>query len=277
MILDSGNRLLDRLEPYLGRFALPQILRWIAGFQALSWGLSLFSKEYLELIAFNRSAVLEGQIWRLFSWVLSPVIEGQSPIAIFIVLIALLFMFFISDSLESHWGSFRLNVYVVTTILLLASTGFLPMDPRLFGILNGTFYSVIFLAFAALFPNHIIHLMMVIPIKAKWLGWANALLLFSSVLTSQSIWVAFAVLTGMAPYLLAFIPSFIAGAKQNTEAAVRRHRFQQSSTTDSEAFHVCESCGATDVTHPERDFRVTADGRELCCVCRTEEAKQAKS
>ena len=277
MIHDLGNRILDRLEPSLGRFALPQILRWIAGFQAMSWGLSLFSKEYIELIAFNRSAILEGQIWRLFSWVLSPVIDGNSPIAIFIVLIALLFMFFISDSLESHWGAFRLNIYVVTTILLLAFTGFLPMDPSLFGILNGTFYSVVFLAFAALFPTHIIHLMMVIPIKAKWLGWANVLLLFSSVLSSQSIWVALAVLTGMAPYLLAFIPAFIAGAKQNTEAAVRRHKFQQSPTTDGEAFHLCESCGATEITHPNREFRVTADGRELCCVCRAEEAQQAKS
>ena len=75
MIHDSGNRILDRMEASFGRLALPQILRWIAGFQAMSWGLSLFSREYLEFIAFDRGAILSGQVWRLFSWVLSPVFE----------------------------------------------------------------------------------------------------------------------------------------------------------------------------------------------------------
>ena len=267
MIHDSGNRILDRMEASFGRLALPQILRWIAGFQAMSWGLSLFSREYLEFIAFDRGAILSGQVWRLFSWVLSPVFEGQSPIAIFIVLIALMFMFFISDSLENHWGAFRLNIYVVSTISLLTIAGFLPMHPVFLGILNGTFYSVIFLAFAALFPNHIIHLMMIIPIKAKWLGWANILLLLATVLRSD-FWVALAVLIGMTPYLLTFVPAFVSGARQSSEAAVRRHKFQKSASSEGEAFHECESCGATDVTHPDRDFRVTADGRELCNVCR---------
>ena len=61
MIHDSGNRILDRMEASFGRLALPQILRWIAGFQAMSWGLSLFSREYLEFIAFDRGAILSGQ------------------------------------------------------------------------------------------------------------------------------------------------------------------------------------------------------------------------
>ena len=161
MIHDTGNRILDRLEPVLGRMALPQILRWIAGFQAMSWGLSLFSPEYLALINFDREAILAGQVWRLFSWVLLPVVPGSGGMAIFLVLIALLFMFFISDSLEGHWGSYRLNVFVISTIVLLAAAGFLPIHPLTLTILNITFYSAVFLAFASLFPNHIIHLMMV--------------------------------------------------------------------------------------------------------------------
>jgi len=273
MIHDTGNRILDRLEPSLGRLALPQVLRWIAGFQAMSWGLSLFSLEYLQLIEFNREAILSGQVWRLFSWVLLPVVPGQSGIAFFLVLIALLFMFFISDSLEGHWGSYRLNVFVVSTIVLLTAAGFLPLHSNLLPILNITFYSAVFLAFAALFPNHTIHLMMVIPIKAKWLGWANVLLLLSTILRSESALVAVAVFTGMLPYILTFIPAFVAGAKQSSEAAVRRHKFQKAAVPEGDAFHVCKSCGATDITHPERDFRVTADGQELCSECRGSSAE----
>jgi hypothetical protein len=269
MIHDSGNKVLDRLEASFGRMALPQILRWIAGFQAMTWALNLFSPELTKWMDFNRPAILEGEVWRLFSWVLLPVTQSNSGISIFIVLIALFFMFFISDSLESHWGAFRLNVYVISTIVLLTAAGFLPMHPSFLGILKVTFYSSAFLAFSALFPNHIIHLMMVIPIKAKWLGWANILLLASFVLQSESFWVAVAALAGMTPYLLAFVPAFVAGAKQKSEAAVRKHRFEKDAIPEGEAFHSCESCGATEQTHPEREFRVTAEDRELCDQCRS--------
>ena len=78
-----------------------------------------------------------------------------------------------------------------------------------------------------------------------------------------------AALAGMAPYLLAFVPAFVAGAKQKSEAAVRKHRFEKDAVPEGEAFHSCESCGATELTHPEREIRVTAEDRELCDQCRS--------
>ena len=41
MIYETGNRVLNQLEKQIGKLALPKILRWIAGFQVLSWALSL--------------------------------------------------------------------------------------------------------------------------------------------------------------------------------------------------------------------------------------------
>ena len=34
-----------------------------------------------------------------------------------------------------------------------------------------------------------------------------------------------------------------------------------------ESCHTCHVCGATDVSHPDRDFFVTEDGNEICNVC----------
>ena len=34
-----------------------------------------------------------------------------------------------------------------------------------------------------------------------------------------------------------------------------------------EAFHTCELCGATDLTDPDRQFRITSDDIELCSEC----------
>ena len=93
MIYETGNRVLNQLEKQIGKLALPKILRWIAGFQVLSWALSLISPEFLGWINFDRNAILSGEIWRLLTWVLYPASDF-----VFFVIIAALFMFFINDN-----------------------------------------------------------------------------------------------------------------------------------------------------------------------------------
>jgi hypothetical protein len=46
------------------------------------------------------------------------------------------------------------------------------------------------------------------------------------------------------------------------QTANRRARFQSAQT--SEALHRCETCGATEISDPEAEFRVTATGQEFC-------------
>lgn len=264
MIHETGNRILNTLEQRVGRLALPQILRWIAGFQVLSWALSLFSPEFLEWIHYSREAIFDGQVWRLVSWVFYPISSN-----VLFVLIGLLFMFFINDSIENAWGAFRLNAYVLASIIALSLIGLVPVLGTAGSAFGGIFYSAAFLAFATLFPNQTIHLFAIIPVKAKWLGFANAALLLAMVLGSPlPVLMAVVVLAGLLPYLLVFVPEMISNAKRNSENAVRRHRFEQAAKGAEEPFHRCERCGATDDTHPDRTFRVTASGSEICSSCR---------
>lgn len=269
MIHDTGNQVLDSLERRFGGLALPQVLRWIAIFQVLSWGLSLFSRDFIRWIAYSRELILSGQVWRLLSWVVFPVSEGMG--GLIFVLFALLLLFFINDSLEHAWGSFRLNVYAFGSILPLALLGLVPglgIDTMM---MSFTFYSCCFLAFATLFPNQELRLLGIIPVKAKWLGWANGAMLAAAVFGSGDAMflVAVAVTVGLLPWILVFVPAFFSEARQRSESAVRRHRFQQStSPADGEAFHNCESCGKTDRSDPELTFRVAADGHEYCEECR---------
>ncbi|MEX2581516.1 MAG: hypothetical protein WD342_20840 [Verrucomicrobiales bacterium] len=262
MIHETGDRILDNLEKRIGGLALPQILRWIAGFQVLSWALSRFSPDFLSWIVFDRSAILSGEVWRLVTWVLFP----TSDFVLFVLIVAL-FLFFINDSLERHWDTFRLNAYIVSTVVMLSIAGLLVQGAG--PLLNNIFYSSAFLAFATLFPDYVVHLFAVIPIKAKWLGWANAALLAGMIfLGGNPLIVGIIVGLGLLPYFVVFVPTFMSDFKERGETAVRRHRFEQGGGGDEEAFHECEVCGATDKTHPERDFRVAADGREICSECR---------
>ncbi len=268
MIHENGNRILISLERRLGGMALPQILRWIAGFQVLTWGLSLFSPEFLDWIGFHREAILSGQVWRLITWVLYPAVTGGG-ISIIFLLFALIIMFLINDSLEREWSPFRLNVYVFSTVLALSLIGLIPQAAGAGSLLNMVFYSSMFLAFATLFPDFILQLMGIIPVKAKWLGWVNAALLVAAILTSIAPFIVGLIIgAGLLPYFLVFVPTFVGNYRMRGESAVRKHRFEREMGDPNEAFHVCDSCGATDRTNPEREFRVTADDRELCDACR---------
>jgi len=64
-------------------------------------------------------------------------------------------------------------------------------------------------------------------------------------------------------YLLFFGPAFLRNRKDQHQTANRRARFQ-SATKPSEPLHRCETCGATELSHPEAEFRVTATGQEFC-------------
>ncbi len=263
MIYETGNRILNDLEKRFGNLALPRILRWIAGFQVLSWALALISPDFLSWINFDRGAILSGEIWRLLTWPLFT--TATNPL---FVLIGALFMFFINDSLEAEWESFRLNVYVIATLFFISLAGLLPIAEGAGMILNSLFYSAVFLAFASLFPNQIIHLFAIIPIKAKWLGWANAAFLGAVVLTSPvPAIVGGIVLTSLVPYFITFVPVMITSYRQLGEIAVRRHRFK-GDASGAATFHECSTCGATELTDPLLEFRVAADEREYCNKCR---------
>lgn len=264
MSYETGSRLLDRLERRLGHLALSGLLRWVAVFQFLTWLLSLFSPDFLNWLAYDLSAIYGGQVWRLASWVIFP--ASTNPL---FVLFALFFLFYINDGLESEWGSFRLNLYVFASVAILAILGLTPLGPIAALLFNHLFYTSTFLAFATLFPNHVIYLLGIIPLKAKWLGWANVALLSATVLGSQiPLLLALIVILGLTPYFLTFAPGFLQKYRREARAKVHRHQFQTEAPTKEGAFHECEDCGATEITHPEREFRVSPDGRERCNACR---------
>ncbi len=263
MIRETGNRILDRLELRFGSLALPRIVRWIAIFQALSWFLSMLSPELVNWVSFDRGAILGGEIWRIVSWVFYPMSKS-----LLFIIFATFFLFFINEGLETEWDSFRLNVYVFATVAALALVGLLPYTDGAGFLFNPILYSSLLFAFATIYPEQTIHLLGIIPIKAKWIGWASALLLLGMVLSSSAPFLVGAIVgAGLLPYFLAFAPGLVESFRRESKAKVRRHRFQ-SEMDAGDAFHVCKTCGATEKTHPQAEFRIAADGEEYCDACR---------
>jgi membrane associated rhomboid family serine protease len=86
------------------------------------------------------------------------------------MLLALWFLWFIGEGLERAWGSFRLTLYFVVGMIGTTIAAFL------FGsnFSNGMLITSLFFAFARFYPEEIIYILFILPVKIKWLAWIYA-------------------------------------------------------------------------------------------------------
>jgi len=264
-----GPRLMNIAERKFGRFAIPNLVRYLAILQALTFVLAMGVPDYIEKLLFDRDAILSGEVWRILTCLVVP-----STSSILFAIIIVFFFFMIGDGLESAWGAFRVNAYVLGSLILM-TTVILLFDPPINAGLTTQPSFIVFecliMAFAVLYPNVQILLMFIIPIKIKWLGFFAAAMLVLGisralfVTQGPSAWTnALVIIAGTTPFLLAFGSSFIRDRKLQAANAVRRQKFNAGKPGDAEPFHRCAVCDATDTTNPEKEFRVAADGEEYC-------------
>ncbi|MEO8205061.1 MAG: rhomboid family intramembrane serine protease [Chthoniobacterales bacterium] len=244
---------LHRLENFLSRFAIPGLIRYIAILNALVFILIKLTPGYASILALDPQKVLQGEVWRLASYIFIP----ETGSYIFIIF-AVMFLWFVGEQLEAAWGTFRLNLFYFSGMIFTTIAAFF-----FGGAGTGTYLNLsLLLAFATLFPDTQI-LLYFIPVKAKWLGWiAVAFLVWGSL--SFPLYAKAGILISLCNYFLFFGPAFIRAQMQRGKVAVRRNQFKQDSIPDEEAMHRCPVCGRTNLSHPDLEFRVAEDGEDYC-------------
>ncbi len=164
---------LSKLERRFGRYAIPNLMYYIIILYAAGFVLNILNPEfYYRYLSLNAQAILNGQIWRVVTFIIQP----PSNSLIFIVF-ALYLYYMIGQQLENAWGAFRFNLYffsgmlfhIVAALLLYVITGMiLPMSVW---YLNMS----LFFAYAALYPDVQFLVFFVIPVKVKYLALIDAL------------------------------------------------------------------------------------------------------
>ena len=251
---------LDRLERRFGFIAIPGLLRYVAILSALVFVLYKLDPSYLKLIDLDPVAVRHGQVWRLVTYLFVPQLANFLPLpdwanAAFFVL----FLWWMGNGLESAWGAFRLTLFY---FIGMAGT---TIAALLFGAAFSNFMltASLFFAFAHFFPDVVIYFAYILPMKVKWIAWFSAaILLFQFLAGSMQFRAAF--IAAMSNYLLFFGPGLYRSARQRKEVADRRQRFEIQSRSEEEPLHKCATCGATELTDPSLEFRVSKDGEEYC-------------
>ena len=117
----------------------------------------------------NPDAVLQGEFWRLFTFIAIPISRN------FLFLFIIWFFYYIMVELENEWGSMLLTVYFLLAwfCTVLASL-LIGMSVETFAYMEFSF----FFALATLNPNRIIHVFFILPIAFKWVAVFIAFILF---------------------------------------------------------------------------------------------------
>ena len=268
--------MLDQLERKIGWITFPSVIRYLAFFQLGVLGLTLVNPQAASLLTFNWGEILAGQYWRIFSFIFVPAGNLNGINALFAVCGALLMMSF-SDGLEARLGSFRTSLFFYTRWLtcILASVlfsvipgGILHPDPLLTipSILSPglLFDAAILLAFATYYPSFELRLFFFLPVPIAVIAGITGLLLVGSILLGPLFFVF--TLCCLSNYLVMAIPMLFKLGKRKS------HQIKHTARKQSPpALHTCAVCGATDVSHPERSFRISASGTERCCHCRAQQ------
>lgn len=258
-------KLINKMEQKFGRYAVHNLTMYIIITYVAGYLLNYLAPEALSYCLLEPVLILQGQVWRLVSWLLIP------PGALDIFTIIMLFFYYsIGTTLEQTWGAFRYNLYIFGGIilsvigafvlygilLLTGSNGILLLEG---GAFSTYFISMsIFLGFAAAYPNMQVLLYFIIPLKIKWLALVDIVYLVWQM--AGSGWVTRACIICS---LMNFIIFFLATrntSRISPRQMKRRRTYMRAvnsgyNSKGQVTKHKCAVCGRTELDGDNLEFR----------------------
>ena len=234
---------------------------------------------FLDFLRFDSDLIMLGQVWRLVTWVFIPAEGGLWFGGILFVAIALYFYYFIGSTLEREWGTPKFTIYYISGIILNLIFGFvMRYFFKLTANLTPDYINLsMFFAFAVLYPDQVVRIFFILPIKVKWLALANAVFFVFSIVNgifSGYFLLALLPLVALLNFfvicgedLMGYIRPIKARASPRTisfKAAVKRAKRDHEQKSYR---HKCSVCGKNDADNPGLDFRYCSRCNGYHCFC----------
>lgn len=265
-------------QKIFGALSVSGILRIWVGLQAIVFLLLIFrgpgvAAHIYDLLMLDWQRILGGQIWRVATFMVIPPPALLGSMGIVFMFFIVMFTFFVNDILEHAWGSRGLSAFFYTGWLICL--GLFTFVPEAQFSATAYMGAAVLMAASTVAPRLEVRLMLILPVPLYVVGLLTGVGLLADVFRMGRIVPTYAVIPilGVANYLIWAVPVLTRYLAHRGETRERRARFEEGKVPAGDAFHTCDRCGATDVTHPEREFRVTAAGEELCEICRQEPSK----
>ena len=263
----------DRFCARHPRFGVYNLMRFLVIGNAAVWLLSSMDRTgtVLNWLTLDPHMVLQGQIWRLVTFVFIPASHGL------LTLLFLYFYYFLGSTMEREWGQAKFSLYFLfgmlfTVIYAFAVYFITGKSPSPYSVAEFIYLSMFF-SFATYYPDVQVLLFFILPVKVKWLAWVDAAFFLLSMFTlpfPNSLLPLVAVLN----YLLFCGDILFAGisparfAQRSKTISFRREaqRVRQEQKNAPYRFK-CAVCGRTDTEHPELEFRYCSRCAGYHCFC----------
>ena len=261
---------------------IPNLMLYITLGSALVYVMSMFdrSSTLYYALCYNRTAILQGQVWRLFTYVFT-----YDTGNLLLTAVSLLCYFSLGRSMENAWGTLRFNLFYLTGVVLM------DVFCLLFGGAANVYYLnlSLFLGYATFYPDAHFLLFFIIPVKAWIFAMIDlALTFYDVILYTIAGYFPYNLfpLVAIANYFLFFgkdvlniIPlswrlKLKRSAKKSAASKTGTIPFPGSAdrkvtkvTIQVPYTHRCVVCGRTDVSHPELEFRYCSRCKGYHCYC----------
>lgn len=278
------KNLRNRFERFCFRnrnWGIPNLMLYITVGSALVYFFTMSTGSSLlyEWMAFDRSLILRGQVWRLFSYALL-MTNGN----VLFTLLMLVCYYSIGRAMENVWGTLRFNLFYLSGILIM------DVYCMIFNCYADVYYLnlSLFLSYATMYPDAQFLIMFIIPVKAWVLALVDLILVLLGLLTERFPYNLFSVLS-IANYFLFFGKDVLRvipiSWRANFRRLFRKRPKKQAGAAKPIPFptagsyqatmakpkapynHRCTICGRTDVSDPELEFRYCSRCSGYHCYC----------
>lgn len=251
------------------RFGLPDLMKYIVFGNAIAFVLILMdpSGRLWQLMIFDAAALLRGEVWRLFTFILIP-----PDSSIYFIAIALYFYYYIGSVLEADWGTARFTLYyIVSAVLTVAYCLIMAL------LLGGGGYATahyinlsLLFCFATVHPNIEFLVFFILPVKAKWLAVIDAGYFLYAIATMPG-YTRFIPLVALLSYpifcwqdIMYHLPSLFKAGPRRSGRVVEFKRAVKSAKPYASK---CTVCGKTDTEYPGLEFRYCSQCAGYHCFC----------
>ena len=264
-------------------WGIPNLMLYISLGTALVYFMSMINQSYALYywLYFDRDLILQGQVWRLVSYVLT-----YDTGHVLLTIISLFCYYSLGQGMENLWGTLRFNLFYFTGAILQ------DVFCMFTGFHADVFYLnlSLFLAYATMYPSTQFLIFFIIPVKAWFLALLDLVLTLYPVIVNT--------VEGYFPYslfpLVALLNYFLFFGKDvlnvipmswrmNFRRLVRKTSSPKQAKTipfptagSYEASHTkvkapynhkCTVCGRTDISDPQLEFRYCSRCSGFHCYC----------
>ncbi len=282
---------MSNFEKKFGKYAIPNLTLILIGCYVAGYLIQAVSPGLIGYLSLDAAAVLHGQVWRLVTWLVIPpenfsiftlimlyfyysigtlmertlgtyrynvyLLGGMlMTIVASFLCVALLYLFpsVMGPEFAQSYQSF-LQAYGESEAAQYLS-GYVQIISRTYSLMFSTYYIniSIFLAFAVCYPDMQVLLMFVIPVKVKWMGILDLILLVYEMIAGN-LFSRFAVGAALLNFLVFYLTTKNLGHLRPSQVKRRAQFRQQVRQSSKITKHKCAICGRTEESDPDMEFR----------------------